>query len=192
MSPLHKPMQSPLDLPPSAQLYPQASMPYIQTPMSLSSATQVGQPQLPLPGGPLPSQQVPGINGQLPASQRQGQQNALSAPMLQSPLDSSLQSNAALNTANQQRLPASVQQQQLLQPLQQSPSQLAQMLSQQTQTLQASFHSSQQAFSQLQQQVQMMQPSSQDLALQQSAEAAIKQVFLVKIHPSIIVFMIQE
>ncbi|KAI4344765.1 hypothetical protein L6164_011956 [Bauhinia variegata] len=69
------------------------------------------------------------------------------------------------------KIPALVQHQ----PLQESSSQLAQMLSQQTQNLQASFHSSQQAFSQLQQQLQMMQPSSQGLPLQQSAEAITKQ-----------------
>ncbi|KAF7837696.1 flowering time control protein FCA isoform X1 [Senna tora] len=164
ISSLKKPMQSHQDLPPSLQLYPQAPMPHLQTPMFLSSIRQVGQPQLPSSGDPIPSQQ-------LPESQNQAQQNALFVAMSPSSFDANLQSSMALNTANQQQLPVTVRQQ----PLQQSPSQLAQMLSQQTQTLQASFHSSQAAFSQLQQQVQTMQPPIQDLALQQNAEAAKKQ-----------------
>ncbi|XP_054807044.1 flowering time control protein FCA-like isoform X2 [Prosopis cineraria] len=196
------------ELPCSLHLYHQAPMPSLQTSMSLSSVRQVGQPQPFLSRGPLPILQVPGMNGQLPASQHQTQQNLSSAAMPRSPLDVRLQSNTAVNTANQQRLPALLQQQQQpplkptllqqqqplqptllqqqqplqptllqqqpLQPLQQSPSQLAQMWSQQTQTLQASFHSSHHAFSQIQQ-VQMMQPSCQELALQQNAEAAKKQ-----------------
>ncbi|CAJ1940810.1 unnamed protein product [Sphenostylis stenocarpa] len=159
ISPVQKPIQS------SQELYPQAPVPYPQT-----SLRQHGQPNLPLSAGPLPSQQIHGLSGQFPTSQPQTQQSALSAAFPQTPLDTSMQSNTALTT-NQQQVPPSVPQQ----PLQQSPSPLAQMLSQQTQTLQASFHSSQQAFSQLQQQLQMMQPSSQALTLQQNAEATKKQ-----------------
>ncbi|KAK7264732.1 hypothetical protein RJT34_32342 [Clitoria ternatea] len=173
ISPLQKSNQSSQELPPSHQLYPQAPVPYPQS-STLPSIRQHGQPQAPISAGPLPSQQVHGINGQFPTSQPQPQQSALSAAIPQVPLDTGMQSNTALNTPNQQQVPPSVQPQPL-QPLQQSPSQLAQMLSQQTQTLQASFHSSQQAFSQLQQQIQMMQPSSQALTLQQNAEATKKQ-----------------
>ncbi|KAK7388017.1 hypothetical protein VNO78_22818 [Psophocarpus tetragonolobus] len=166
ISPLQKPIQSSQELPPSHQLYPQAPVPYPQT-----SLRQHGQPQLPLSAGPHPSQLIHGVSGQFPTSQPQTQRSALSAAIPQTPLDTGMQSNAALTTPNQQQVPPSAQQQ----PLQQSPSPLAQMLSQQTQTLQASFHSSQQAFSQLQQQLQMMQPSSQALTLQQNAEATKKQ-----------------
>ncbi|KAK7363454.1 hypothetical protein VNO77_05598 [Canavalia gladiata] len=172
ISPLQKPIQSSQELQPSHQLYPQAPVPYPQTP--LSSLRQRGQPQLPLSAGPLPSQPVHGISGQFPTSQPQTLQSALPAAIPQAPLDTGMQPNSALTTPNQQQVPPSMQQQPL-QPLQQSPSQLAQMLSQQTQNLQASFHSSQQAFSQLQQQLQMMQPSSQALTLQQNAEATKKQ-----------------
>ncbi|XP_028753567.1 flowering time control protein FCA [Neltuma alba] len=175
MSPLQKPIQSPQDKPSSLQMYPPAPIPYSQTPPSLASFRQVGQPQLPFSAGPLPSQQVHGLNGHFPVSQPQAQQVASPAAAAQghAPLDASLQTNTTLTTTNQQQLSTSMQQQPL-QP-QQSPSQLAQMLSQQTQTLQASFHSSQKAFSQLQQQLQMMQPSSQGLTLQQNAESMKKQ-----------------
>ncbi|XP_014509363.1 flowering time control protein FCA isoform X1 [Vigna radiata var. radiata] len=164
ISPLQKPIQSSQEVPSSHQLYPQAPVPYPQT-----SVRQHGQPHLPPSAGPLQSQQIRGVSGQFPTSQPQTQPNAMSAAFPQPPLDTSMQSNTALAT-NQQQVPPSVPQQ----PIQQSPSPLAQMLSQQTQTLQASFHSSQQAFSQLQQQLQMMQPSSQALSLQQNAEATKK------------------
>ncbi|XP_061357024.1 flowering time control protein FCA isoform X2 [Gastrolobium bilobum] len=173
ISPSQKPIQSSQELPTTHRLYPQAPMPYPQM-STLSSLRQHGQPQLSLSAGPLPSQQVHGVSGQYSTSQPQTQQSAFSAAIPQNRLDTSMQSNTALATPNQQQVPPSVQQQPL-QPLQQSPSQLAQMLSQQTQTLQASFNSSQQAFSQLQQQLQMMQPSSQALTLQQNAEATKKQ-----------------
>lgn len=172
ISPLQKPIQSSQEVPSSHQLYPQAPVPYPQT-----SVRQHGQPHLPPSAGPLQSQQIRGVSGQFPTSQPQTQPNAMSAAFPQPPLDTSMQSNTALAT-NQQQVPPSVPQQ----PIQQSPSPLAQMLSQQTQTLQASFHSSQQAFSQLQQQLQMMQPSSQALSLQQNAEATKKHVCLVKIY----------
>lgn len=177
ISQLQKPIQSPQDKPPSLQLYPSVPMPYSLTP-SPASLSQVGQPQIPVSAGPLPSQLVHGISRQFPVSQPQVQQSASSAAISQSqaPLDSSLQTNTTLTTPNQQQLSTSMQQRPL-QPTQQSPSQLAQMLSQQTHTLQASFNSSQQAFSQLQQQLQMMQPSSQGLTLQQNAESMKKQVF---------------
>lgn len=169
ISPLQKPIQSSQELPPSHQLYPQAPVPYAQT-----SLRQHSQPQLPLSAGPLPSQQIHGGTGQFPTPHPHTQQSALSAAIPQAPFDTGMRSNTALTTPNQQLGPPSVQQHSL-QPLQQSPSQLAQKLSQQTQTLQATFHSSQQAFSQLQQQLQMMQPSSQASTLPQNAEATKKQ-----------------
>ncbi|KAL9407609.1 hypothetical protein AB3S75_046197 [Citrus x aurantiifolia] len=104
----------------------------------------------------------------------QGQQIASSSTALPTPLNIKPQSSSLPSGTNQQQLPAPVQQQ-LHQPYQQSPSQLAQMLSQQTQTLQATFQSSQQAFSQLQQQLQLMQPSNQNLPLQQGSQGTKQQ-----------------
>ncbi|XVF66090.1 hypothetical protein PTKIN_Ptkin10aG0006200 [Pterospermum kingtungense] len=175
ISPLQKPLQSPQPMPPSFQLHPFASEPYSQ-----KQTLHVGQLQGPLPGTQtsfsqaLPSQHLVGLSGQLPASRPQVQQNVPSAASLQNPLSANLppnlQPNSMTATANQQNLPVHQ-----LQPHQQSPSQLAQMLSQQTQTLQASFQSSQQAFSQLQQQLQMMQPSNQIMTLQQNPQASKQQ-----------------
>lgn len=147
ISPMQKPFQSPQNLPPTLQLQPQTQVSYSQPQPSLAPSLQ----QLPLPHsvGQTPSnlsqppQHLLGLNGQLPVSQPHLQQSATFAPVNQ----------------------------QLLQPVQQSPSQLAQMLSQQTQSLQASFQSSQQAFSQLQHQLQLMQPSSQSLTPQQHPQA---------------------
>ncbi|XWS53494.1 hypothetical protein CRYUN_Cryun10bG0006100 [Craigia yunnanensis] len=145
ISPLRKPLQSPQHLHPSFQLHPLASVSFSQ-----KQTAHVGQLQVPLPGTQtafsqaLPSQHLVGLSGQLPASRPQAQQNASSAAALQNPLSVNLPPNLLPNSvptiANQQNLPVPVQQQ-LLQPLQQSPSQLAQMLSQQTQTLQATFKS---------------------------------------------------
>ncbi|CAL0330214.1 unnamed protein product [Lupinus luteus] len=164
ISPLQKPVQSSQELPPAHQLHPepQAPMPYSQIP-SQSSLRLVGQPQLPLSAG----KQGFSTNGQFPTSQSQNQQSAVPASNPRVLHDTNFQPNT-------QQVPHSVQQQPL-QPHQQSPSQLAQMLSHQKQTLQASLHSSQQVFSQLQQQVQMMQPSSQTLTMQQNAAIANKQ-----------------
>ncbi|XP_019463263.1 PREDICTED: flowering time control protein FCA-like isoform X2 [Lupinus angustifolius] len=169
ISPLQNPSQSSQELPPVHQLYPQAPMPYSQT-SSQSSLSLVGQPQLPFSAG----QHVLGTSGHFPTSHHQNQQSALPASNPRVPHDSSFQPNAAFTTPKQQQVPSSVPLQPF-QPLQQSPSQLAQMLSQQKQTLQASLHSSQQAFSQLQQQVQMMQPSSQASTMQQNATTANQQ-----------------
>ncbi|XP_022721774.1 LOW QUALITY PROTEIN: flowering time control protein FCA-like [Durio zibethinus] len=179
ISPLRKPLQSPQHRPPSFQLQPLAPVSYSQT-----QTAHVGQPQVPLPATytpfsqALPSQHLAGLSGQLPASRPQVQQNASSAAVLQKPLSvnltPNLQPNSVSTTANQQQFPVTLKQQ-LLQPLQQSPSQLAQMLSQQTQTLQASFQSSQQAFSQLQQQLQLMQPPNQNMTLPQNSEASKQQ-----------------
>ncbi|KAE9609999.1 putative flowering time control protein FCA [Lupinus albus] len=169
ISPMQKPAQSSQELPPDYQLYPQAPMPYSQM-SSQSSLRLVGQPQLPFSAG----QHALGTSGQFPTSHPQTQQSALPASNPRIPHDSSFQPNAAFNTPSQQQVPTSVPLQPF-QPLQQSPSQLAQMLSQQKQTLQASLHSSQQAFSQLQQQVQMMQPSSQASTMQQNAATANQQ-----------------
>ncbi|KAL1334958.1 flowering time control protein FCA isoform X1 [Arachis hypogaea] len=172
IAPLHKPTQSSQELPPSHQSYPQGPTPYLQTPPP-SSVRHPGQPQLPLPAGSLPSQQIHSMSGQFPTSQPQAQPSSLATAFPQAPLDTSGKSGTTLATSNKQQVPTG--QQQTVQPLQQSPSQLAQMLSQQTQTLQASFHSSQQAFSQLQQQLQMIQPSSQANTLQQNSEATKNQ-----------------
>ncbi|KAF8387664.1 hypothetical protein HHK36_026318 [Tetracentron sinense] len=178
ISPLHKPLQSPQHLPPSLQLHPQQTpASYTQTQNSQVSLQQLGQLQNSHSAGQphfsqaLPSQQLFGMSGQLSVSQVQVQQSSSTATVQQNPLNLKPVSAAA----NQQQLPAPTMQQQLLQPLHQSPSQLAQMLSQQTQALQASFQSSQQAFSQLQQQLQLMQPSSQSLMQQQSSQASKQQ-----------------
>ncbi|KAK1592305.1 hypothetical protein Q3G72_022802 [Acer saccharum] len=173
ISPLQKPHQSPQHMPPSLQFQPGQAPPYSQ-----AQTPPVGQLQIPNQtpfGQALPSQHLPGMSGPLSASQSRIQQIPSSATALQTPPNINLQSSSLSTPTNQQQLPASVQQQ-MLQPLQQSPpSQLAQMLSQQTQTLQASFQSSQQAFSQLQQQVQLRHPSNQNLALQQSSQATKQQ-----------------
>ncbi|XP_022138515.1 flowering time control protein FCA isoform X2 [Momordica charantia] len=173
-SPMLKPVQSPKQLPASSQLqHPHAPPPYSQIHTSASLVQQHSQPQNfkssgPMPfSQPVPSQESPGLGGQLPVSQAMAQQGASSSAATQAPLSVNLQSHA-VSAANQQQLPAPVQ------PHQNSPSQLAHMLSQQKQTLQASFQSSQQAFSQLQQQLQLIQPSNQSSALHQSSQA-IKQ-----------------
>lgn len=165
ISPLQKPIQSPQQFPPSIHLHPQTQAPYSQAQAPLASLQHPSQPQLPYSSGqtplsqPIPLQQLLGSNGQLPISQPPIQQSMASATALQSPPN-----------VNLQPLPAAPGPQQLLQPPQQSPSQLAQMLSQQKQALQASFQSSQQAFSQLQQQLHMMQPSNQGVILPQGSQ----------------------
>ncbi|GAY35670.1 hypothetical protein CUMW_017680 [Citrus unshiu] len=171
ISPLQKPLQSPQHMPP-LQLHP-------QVPSSYSHTQNSHLRQLQIPGQTsfsqaLPSQHLLGMSGNLPASQPQGQQIASSSTALPTPLNIKPQSSSLPGGTNQQQLPAPVQQQ-LHQPYQQSPSQLAQMLSQQTQTLQATFQSSQQAFSQLQQQLQLMQPSNQNLPLQQGSQGTKQQ-----------------
>jgi CUG-BP- and ETR3-like factor len=154
ISPVMKPTQSPQQFP-SMQLQQQSqsqttnpssyiSQPQIQT---QNSGGQLGQAQVPNSGAGqmpypqmYPSQQMVGLSGQVSGPQQ-------TAPYVNNnnlPLQ-----NVGSTLTNQQ------------QPVQQSPSQLAQMLSQQTQSLQASFQSSQQAFSQLQQQLQLMQPPNQ-------------------------------
>ncbi|XP_043811155.1 flowering time control protein FCA isoform X2 [Manihot esculenta] len=173
ISPLQKPLQSPQHLPP-LQLHPQVTS-YSQT-----QSSYVGQLHAPPTAGQTTFSQVPlsqqyhGISGQLSASQPQLQQGPSTGTPLQAPFNVNLQSHSVSAGTNQPQIPAPVQQQ-MLQPLHQSPSQLAQMLSQQTQTLQATFQSSQQAFSQLQQQLQMMQPSSQGSTLQQSPQPTKQQ-----------------
>ncbi|PON93153.1 RNA binding protein [Trema orientale] len=171
MSPLQKPFQSPQQLPPPLKLHPQTPASYSQAQTSVASLQHLGQPhvsysssQTPL-NQPLPSQLLLGSNGLQSISQPQVPQSVASGTVLQSPPNL----NLTLAT-NPNQLPAAPAQQQLLQPFQQSPSHLAQMLSQQKQALQASFQSSQQAFSQLQQQLQLMQPSNQGLILQQSSQ----------------------
>ncbi|XP_038907167.1 LOW QUALITY PROTEIN: flowering time control protein FCA [Benincasa hispida] len=177
-SPVLKTIQSPKQLPPSSQLHPHAS-PYSQTHTSPALAQQHNQPQnfnssgqLPF-GQPAPSQGSPGLGAQLPVSQAMVQQGASSAAATHTPLSMNLQSHAA--APNQQQLPTPIQ------PSQNSPSQLAHMLSQQKQTLQARFQSSQQAFSQLQQQLQLIQPSNQSSTLQLSSQT-IKQQMPLQSH----------
>ncbi|XP_021906734.1 flowering time control protein FCA-like isoform X2 [Carica papaya] len=176
VSPLQKPIQSPQNPPSALQLHPQAqssSFPQSQTSHASQLQNSVPAGQVPF-SQTMPSQNLHGYSGQLPASQVQLQQNASSATAQQGPSNINLQPNPVSAARNQQQLHAPVQPQ-VLQPLQQSPSQLAQLLSQQTQTLQASFQSSQQAFSQLQQQLQLMQPSNQSLALPPSSQTTKQQ-----------------
>ncbi|KGN47451.1 flowering time control protein FCA isoform X2 [Cucumis sativus] len=168
VSPVLKTSQSPKQLPPSNQLHSHA-LTYSQTQTSPALAQQHNQPQnfnssgqLPF-SQPAPSQESPGLGGQLAVSQSMG---ASSAAATHTPLSMNLQSHAA--APSQQQLPTPIQ------PPQNSPSQLAHMLSQQKQTLQARFQSSQQAFSQLQQQLQLIQPPNQSSTLQPSSQT-IKQ-----------------
>lgn len=171
ISPLQKPLQSPQHMPP-LQLHPQVPSSYSHTQTSLGQVQIPGQTPF---SQAQPSQHLLGMSGHLSTSQPQGQQIASSSTALPTPLNIKLQSSSLPSGTSQQQIPAPVQQQ-LHQPYQQSPSQLAQMLSQQTQTLQATFQSSQQAFSQLQQQLQLMQPSNQSLPLQQGSQGTKQQV----------------
>ncbi|KAK6913664.1 RNA recognition motif domain, partial [Dillenia turbinata] len=178
VSPLPKPLQSSQDVPPSLQLQTQAPTSYSQTPSLNVPMRQFGQPlALRSTGTTSFGQAQPqffGMSGQPPVSQPQVQQLASSATAQQISPNINLQPQSQTAIPNQQQLPSSVPQQ--FPPLiQQSPSQLALMLSQQTQSLQASFQSSQQAFSQLQQQLQLMQPSNQSIMLQQASQAAKQQ-----------------
>ncbi|XP_058068429.1 flowering time control protein FCA-like [Magnolia sinica] len=181
ISPLQKPLESPQDMPSSLQLHPlrtYASFSQAQT--SQPSIQQLGQLQFPLSVGQhsfsqaLPSQQLFGLSRQSSVSQPLVQQSA-SAAGLQTPLSLQHQgvtATTAVATSNQQQLPAGSIQQPLPKPMQQSPSQLPQVLAQhQTQVLQSSFQSSQQAFSHLQQQLNLMQPNIQSLSLQQTSQA---------------------
>ncbi|KAL2459741.1 abscisic acid binding [Forsythia ovata] len=164
VSPIQRPPQSGQHLPSSLQLQPSNAASFSTTQNLHGSHTQLAQMHMPYSAGHPPysqapqTQQLPGLSGQLTVPQPRMQHNAPSAPG-QGPV-----------MENLQQIPA-----QQFQPLHQSPSQLAQMLSQQKQTLQASFQSSQQAFSQLQQQLQMLQPSNQSMAVQQSPEVAKQQ-----------------
>ncbi|KAM1633937.1 hypothetical protein TB2_011894 [Malus domestica] len=177
ISPLQKCFPSPQHLPPSLEQHPQTSASNSHT----QTVRELGQAQLPHSAGQapfsqaLPSQQFIGLGGQLSVPQPEVQKSSSSATALPAPLNISLQPRSMPTAANQQQLGSAPGQQQLIQPLQQSPSPLAQMLSQQTQTLQASFQSSQQAFSQLQQQLQQMQPSNQGLAVHQNPLATKQQ-----------------
>ncbi|KAK4338966.1 hypothetical protein RND71_040428 [Anisodus tanguticus] len=175
IAPLQKPLQSPQHLPSSAQLQPPSSIPMSQGQPSHALFGQTNQVQMSHSAGQspfrqgMPSQQSLGLTGQSPVSQPQVQRNM--TPVIgHTPLSNNMQLHATSANANQQPF-----QQQLVQHLHPSPSQLAQMLSQQTQTLQASFQSSQQTFTQLQQQLQLMQPSSQNSAVQQGTQDAKQQ-----------------
>ncbi|XP_022959132.1 flowering time control protein FCA-like isoform X2 [Cucurbita moschata] len=171
-SPVLKAVQSTTQLPPSSQLHPHGPS-YSQPHSTAALAQQHNQPQnfnssgqLPF-SQPAPSQELPSIGAQFPVSQAMVQPGASSAAATQTPLSMNLQSHAA--APNQQQRPTPIQ------PRQNSPSQLAHMLSQQKQTLHASFQSSQQAFSQLQQQLQSIQPSNQSSTLQPSSRTINQQ-----------------
>ncbi|KAK3018599.1 hypothetical protein RJ639_004931 [Escallonia herrerae] len=173
VSPLQKAHESPQKFPSSLQLQPQTPASYSQTQTSSESLLHLQNPKSAsqTPFGQEVSQHY---LGQSPVSKPQILQNAPSAAAqvpwnnnLPGPLNNNLPPHVISSVANQQQPPA---QQKQLPPLNQPPSQLAQMLSQQTQTLQASFQSSQQAFSQLQQQLQLMQPSNQGVPMQQNAQ----------------------
>ncbi|KAL5987634.1 hypothetical protein ACLOJK_035384 [Asimina triloba] len=177
MSPLQKPVQSPQNLPPSMQLYNlQSSASFSQAQTSRTSTQLLGQ--LPITpatsqhsfGQLMPSQHLFGLNGKMPFPQPQIQPSASSAA-LQTPLNFQQQ---GLASANQQQLPPTSIQQQLLQPVQQSPSQQV-LAQQQTQALPSSMQSPQQAVSQLQQQLHIMQPSSQGLIQQQNTHTGKSQ-----------------
>ncbi|CAA3016616.1 flowering time control FCA isoform X3 [Olea europaea subsp. europaea] len=152
-------------LPSSLQQQPLNAASFSTTQSLHGSHAQLGQMHMPYSVGLTPysqapqTQRLPGLSGQLTVPKPQMQHNAPSAPG-QGPV-----------LENLQQIPPAPQ----FQPLPQSPSQLAQMLSQQKQTLQASFQSSQQAFSQLQQQLQMLQPSNKSMAVQKSPEVAKQQ-----------------
>ncbi|KAK9049963.1 hypothetical protein SSX86_031068, partial [Deinandra increscens subsp. villosa] len=177
-SPLNKPNQSPQQF--SSAMQPQA---FSQAPMS-GNVRPHGQLQAPNSVGQtsfsqgFQSQPMLGFNGMLPVQQAQVQAQAQAQAHAQGVVSSTTPPALSNNmpphvlTAmmNQYQLPG--QQQMMQQPVQQSPSQMAQMLSQQKQTLQASYQSSQQAFSQLQQQLQLMQPSNPNLASQQNQQGA--------------------
>ncbi|KAJ8634980.1 hypothetical protein MRB53_009247 [Persea americana] len=170
LSPMQKPLQSPQHLPSSLQLNQQ------QPPTSLSqsqsshtSNQQLGQLQLPHAIGQysvglaIPSQPLFGSSAQLSISQPQVQQSA-SAAALQSSLN--IQQQGLPAAVVQQHPSVSSVHQQLLQPIQQPPSQLSHILmQQQVQALQSSFQSSQQAFSQLQQQLHSIHPTAQNQQL---------------------------
>lgn len=163
-SPLKKPNPSPQHFPSSMQ--PQT---FSQAPTS-STVRPPGQLQVPNSAGQpsysqgFPSQPMPGYNGMLPVQQAQA-----GVPSTTPALSNNLPPQVLTAMMNQYQQPG---QQQMLQPVHQSASPLAQMLSQQKQTLQASYQSSQQAFSQLQQQMQLIQPSNPSLMPQQNIQGA--------------------
>ncbi|KAK9084393.1 hypothetical protein Scep_030864 [Stephania cephalantha] len=178
ISPSQKPVQSPQNLLPPLQLQPQQTpISYSQTQTSPALMPRMGQGATPTSTGqpsfsqPLQPPPFYGLNGQVPFSQPQAQQGALSSAGQLIPPN--VQRPSSLAAASHQHVPLPSQQQ-LHPPTQQSPTQLA--LSQQTQALQASFQSSQQAFSQLQQQLhQMQQQSSQNPTQQQNLQATKQQ-----------------
>ncbi|KAL8197858.1 hypothetical protein R6Q57_030146 [Mikania cordata] len=120
-----------------------------------------------------PSQPMLGFNGMLPLQQVQAQAQAQAqvqgvvSSTTPPALSNNLPPQVLTAMMNQYQLPG---QQQMMQPVPQSASPMAQMLSQQKQTLQASYQSSQQAFSQLQQQLQLMQPTNPSLTPQQTPQ----------------------
>lgn len=161
LSPWQQPLQSPqpVQLPASnTTSFTNHSLP--------GSQMQPGLIQTPYSQAP-PSQSLPGENSQTSIPpQIQVQHSAPSAH------------RQAAGVGNQPQYP------QQLQPFNQPPSELAQMLSQQKQTLQATFQSSQQALNQLQQQLQQRQPAIQNLATHQGQVAAKQQVLLTYISKS--------
>ncbi|XP_042050703.1 flowering time control protein FCA-like [Salvia splendens] len=152
LSPWQRPLQSPqpVQLPPSnTTSFSNHSLP--------GSQMQPGLIQTPYSQAP-PSQSLPVENSQPSIPPQIQVQHSASSAHRQAP-----------GVGNQPQYPGQ------LQPFNQPPSELAQMLSQQKQTLQATFQSSQQALNQLQQQLQQRQPAIQNLATHQGQVAAKQQ-----------------
>ncbi|KAI3687647.1 hypothetical protein L1987_81347 [Smallanthus sonchifolius] len=169
LSPLNKPNQSP-------QQFSSAMQPHVssQAPTSINVRPPgPGQVQLQAPNSSgqtsfsqgFPSQPMVGFNGMQAQAKAQGQ--AVVSSTTPPALSNNMPPHVLTAMMNQYQVP---NQQQMMQPMHQSASPLAQMLSQQKQTLQASYQSSQQAFSQLQQQLQLMQPSNTNLTPQQNLQ----------------------
>ncbi|KAF6176793.1 hypothetical protein GIB67_025843 [Kingdonia uniflora] len=167
-SPSNNPLQSSGNLLPPKQLLPTHQMP-VSYSQPQTSFLPMGQMQIPSSATQSSfnqPQQLLGSSGQVSASQPMVQQGASSAATQQIPVN--------LRPSVQLQVPFPGVQQKMLQPVQQPPTQLAQVLSQQTQSLQASFQSSQQAFSQLQQQLHLIQ-QNQNNNQQQGAQATKQQ-----------------
>ncbi|KAI7725623.1 hypothetical protein M8C21_005380, partial [Ambrosia artemisiifolia] len=171
LSPLNKPNQSPQQF--SSGMQPQA----FSQALASSNVRPSGPGQLQAPNSGaqtsfsqgFPSQPMAGFNAMLPPQQPQAQAQAVVSSTTPPALSNNMPPNVFNAMMNPYQLP---NQQQMMQPVHQSASPMAQMLSQQKQTLQASYQSSQQAFSQLQQQMQLMQPSNPNLTPQQNLQGA--------------------
>ncbi|XP_074567030.1 flowering time control protein FCA-like isoform X2 [Curcuma longa] len=161
ISALQKPMVHLQNFPPPPKLHAQQGP--LSHPLSLNLQVPLqhfGQHQLLHSGGlssnqNIPSQQLPGVSGQV--SSQPLTQQITSSMAQQTPSNPQAQAMPA-NANLPQFATSNVTPQMLQQPIQPFPSQLPQMLlQQQAQALQSSFQSSQQAIFQLQQQLQQMQ-----------------------------------